>query len=64
MRTDNFDAKKLPERLHFNEEPIEVCSNYESDLIKLLENSFIKVDSNELSFFRGLEQVRNSESLM
>lgn len=61
---DNFDSNQIPGRLHFNEEPIEVRSIFESNLIKSLENCLIKVESSELSFSKGLEHIVNSKNLM
>jgi len=62
--TENFDSTKIPGRLHFNENPIEVRSDFEKEIIKSLENCLIRVDSVELNYSKGVGKIKDSENLM
>jgi len=59
---ENFCSPHIPGRLHFNNTPIELRSNFERDVIECLENCSIEGSSNKLSFAKGLKKIENVKS--
>ncbi|WP_299621780.1 hypothetical protein [uncultured Tenacibaculum sp.] len=61
---ENFNSKRIPGRLYFNDLLIDIRSDIEKNIIEALEKCIVKSDLTEFSFSSSLTKIKDATSLV
>ncbi|SNR16068.1 hypothetical protein [Tenacibaculum jejuense] len=60
---ENFNSKRIPGRLYFNDLLIDIRSDIEKNIVEALEKCIVKSDLTEISFSSSLSKIKDVTNL-